>query len=340
MDDLARATASGGRAQAVAWPRDRGTTGPGSLPEPRCTPPLPPPPTPEGSASPARPGAGGAAVERLTCWPDGSGPGCWPPGSPERFPPCAVADVGGGKELLTWLLLQDGFRAEGGIGQSDQPLPTTYRDHPQRPPGPARPAATVPPAGRLRGRARPPLRPAGRPARPRQQPGRARHRRHRRRQLRGPTLLRGRQAGRPRAGQNWFLWLVERARSFDWSRSASPSTSPARASASSSAARGPSQACARPARPPAGPCGPRGRPARPAARARPRSRSPGACQAAHSQAVAPPGRSSRPASAGAAGDQRPHLAVIRGLGGHRVQRPGPQRQPAGVGHQGGRRGGP
>jgi hypothetical protein len=45
----------------------------------------------------------------------------------ERFPPCAVADVGGGKGLLTWLLIEAGFRAEV-VDPVDQPLPATYRD--------------------------------------------------------------------------------------------------------------------------------------------------------------------------------------------------------------------
>jgi hypothetical protein len=45
----------------------------------------------------------------------------------ERFPPCAVADVGGGKGLLTWLLVEAGFRAEV-VDPVDQPLPATYRD--------------------------------------------------------------------------------------------------------------------------------------------------------------------------------------------------------------------
>jgi hypothetical protein len=45
----------------------------------------------------------------------------------ERFPPCTVADVGGGKGLLAWLLLEAGFRAEV-IDPVDQPLPSRYRD--------------------------------------------------------------------------------------------------------------------------------------------------------------------------------------------------------------------
>ena len=44
-----------------------------------------------------------------------------------RFPPCSVADVGGGKGLLSWLLLEAGFRAEV-IDPVDQPLPSRYRD--------------------------------------------------------------------------------------------------------------------------------------------------------------------------------------------------------------------
>jgi hypothetical protein len=45
----------------------------------------------------------------------------------ERFPPCSVADVGGGKGLLAWLLSQAGFRAEV-VDPVDQPLPPRYRD--------------------------------------------------------------------------------------------------------------------------------------------------------------------------------------------------------------------
>jgi hypothetical protein len=45
----------------------------------------------------------------------------------ERFPPCPVADVGGGKGLLTYLLGQAGFQAEV-VDPVDQPLPTRYRD--------------------------------------------------------------------------------------------------------------------------------------------------------------------------------------------------------------------
>jgi hypothetical protein len=45
----------------------------------------------------------------------------------DTFPPCTVADVGGGKGLLTWLLNEAGFRAEV-VDPVDQPLPGTYRD--------------------------------------------------------------------------------------------------------------------------------------------------------------------------------------------------------------------
>jgi hypothetical protein len=45
----------------------------------------------------------------------------------ERFPPCSVADVGGGKGLLTHLLNQAGFRAEV-VDPVDQPLPSRYRE--------------------------------------------------------------------------------------------------------------------------------------------------------------------------------------------------------------------
>ena len=45
----------------------------------------------------------------------------------EQFPPCAVADVGGGKGLLSHLLNQAGFRAEV-VDPVDQPLPSRYRD--------------------------------------------------------------------------------------------------------------------------------------------------------------------------------------------------------------------
>jgi hypothetical protein len=44
-----------------------------------------------------------------------------------RFPPCTVADVGGGKGLLTHLLGQAGFQAEV-VDPVDQPLPSRYRD--------------------------------------------------------------------------------------------------------------------------------------------------------------------------------------------------------------------
>ena len=44
-----------------------------------------------------------------------------------NFPPCAVADVGGGKGLLSHLLNQAGFRAEV-VDPVDQPLPSRYRD--------------------------------------------------------------------------------------------------------------------------------------------------------------------------------------------------------------------
>jgi hypothetical protein len=45
----------------------------------------------------------------------------------DRFPPCTVADVGGGKGLLTWLLNEAGFSAEV-VDPVDQPLPSRYRD--------------------------------------------------------------------------------------------------------------------------------------------------------------------------------------------------------------------
>jgi hypothetical protein len=44
-----------------------------------------------------------------------------------RFPPCTVADVGGGKGLLAHLLGQAGFQAEV-VDPVDQPLPSRYRD--------------------------------------------------------------------------------------------------------------------------------------------------------------------------------------------------------------------
>ena len=45
----------------------------------------------------------------------------------ERFPPCAVADVGGGKGLLSHLLNQAGFQAEV-VDPVDRPLPSRFRD--------------------------------------------------------------------------------------------------------------------------------------------------------------------------------------------------------------------
>lgn len=45
----------------------------------------------------------------------------------DRFPPCTVADVGGGKGLLTHHLGQAGFQAEV-VDPVDQPLPPRYRD--------------------------------------------------------------------------------------------------------------------------------------------------------------------------------------------------------------------
>jgi hypothetical protein len=44
-----------------------------------------------------------------------------------NFPPCTVADVGGGKGLLTHLLNQAGFQAEV-VDPVAQPLPPRYRD--------------------------------------------------------------------------------------------------------------------------------------------------------------------------------------------------------------------
>jgi hypothetical protein len=44
-----------------------------------------------------------------------------------RFPPCTVADVGGGKGLLTLLLREAGFAAEV-VDPVSQPLPARYRD--------------------------------------------------------------------------------------------------------------------------------------------------------------------------------------------------------------------
>jgi hypothetical protein len=45
----------------------------------------------------------------------------------DSFPPCTVADVGGGKGLLCHLLNQAGFQAEV-VDPVDQPLPSRYRD--------------------------------------------------------------------------------------------------------------------------------------------------------------------------------------------------------------------
>jgi hypothetical protein len=45
----------------------------------------------------------------------------------DSFPPCTVADVGGGKGLLAWLLNEAGFEAEV-VDPVDQPLPSRYRD--------------------------------------------------------------------------------------------------------------------------------------------------------------------------------------------------------------------
>jgi hypothetical protein len=45
----------------------------------------------------------------------------------DGFPPCTVADVGGGKGLLSHLLNQAGFQAEV-VDPVDQPLPSRYRD--------------------------------------------------------------------------------------------------------------------------------------------------------------------------------------------------------------------
>jgi hypothetical protein len=45
----------------------------------------------------------------------------------DSFPPCRVADVGGGKGLLTHLLGRAGFQAEV-VDPVDQPLPPRYRD--------------------------------------------------------------------------------------------------------------------------------------------------------------------------------------------------------------------
>jgi hypothetical protein len=45
----------------------------------------------------------------------------------DNFPPCTVADVGGGKGLLSHLLNEAGFRAEV-VDPVDQPLPARYRE--------------------------------------------------------------------------------------------------------------------------------------------------------------------------------------------------------------------
>jgi len=45
----------------------------------------------------------------------------------DRFPPCTVADVGGGKGLLTHHLGRAGFQADV-VDPVDQPLPPRYRD--------------------------------------------------------------------------------------------------------------------------------------------------------------------------------------------------------------------
>jgi hypothetical protein len=45
----------------------------------------------------------------------------------ETFPPCRVADVGGGKGLLTYLLRKDGYDAVV-IDPLQQPLPGRYKD--------------------------------------------------------------------------------------------------------------------------------------------------------------------------------------------------------------------
>jgi len=45
----------------------------------------------------------------------------------EHFPPGRVADIGGGKGLLAWLLRQRGFDVAV-IDPNDQPLPSKYRD--------------------------------------------------------------------------------------------------------------------------------------------------------------------------------------------------------------------
>lgn len=45
----------------------------------------------------------------------------------ERFEPCRVADIGGGKGLLAWLLQQDGWQATV-IDPTYQTLPAKYKD--------------------------------------------------------------------------------------------------------------------------------------------------------------------------------------------------------------------
>jgi hypothetical protein len=87
----------------------------------------PPPPSPEELGLPPPGGAGGRRsgadlpkpkqfrFQLLAGW------------IAERFPPCTVADVGGGKGLLAWLLNEAGFRAEV-VDPVDQPLPSRYRD--------------------------------------------------------------------------------------------------------------------------------------------------------------------------------------------------------------------
>src|SRR5918992_4646719 len=73
-----------------------------------------------------------------------------------RFPPCTVADVGGGKGLLTHLLGQAGFSAEV-VDPVDQPLPSRYRDLATGRRGRARGGgAPAPPPAPPRGRPRPP----------------------------------------------------------------------------------------------------------------------------------------------------------------------------------------
>ena len=60
-----------------------------------------------------------------------------------NFPPCTVADVGGGKGLLSHLLNQAGFRAEV-VDPVDQPLPHPVPRPGQRPAGAARRRVRVP----------------------------------------------------------------------------------------------------------------------------------------------------------------------------------------------------